>query len=47
VNPDNFFLFMPMLHKVAASDLDLTTIVNPLSEGFEKSTTICRTSGSH
>jgi NADH dehydrogenase len=29
VNRDNFFLFTPMLHEVAASDLDLTTIVNP------------------
>jgi NADH dehydrogenase len=30
VNADNFFLFTPMLHEVAASDLDLTTIVNPI-----------------
>ena len=30
VNRDNFFLFTPMLHEVAASDLDLATIVNPL-----------------
>jgi NADH dehydrogenase len=30
VNRDNFFLFTPMLHEVAASDLDLTTIVNPI-----------------
>jgi NADH dehydrogenase len=30
VNRDNFFLFTPMLHEVAASDLDITTIVNPL-----------------
>jgi NADH:ubiquinone reductase (H+-translocating) len=29
VNRDNFFLFTPMLHEVAASDLDLTTIINP------------------
>jgi NADH:ubiquinone reductase (H+-translocating) len=29
VNRENFFLFTPMLHEVAASDLDLTTIVNP------------------
>src|SRR5258708_12319041 len=29
INRDNFFLFTPMLHEVAASDLDLTTIVNP------------------
>src|SRR5919197_337791 len=30
VNRDNFFLFTPMLHKVAASDLDPTDIVNPI-----------------
>ena len=30
VNRDNFFLFTPMLHEVAASDLDLTHIVNPI-----------------
>ena len=30
VNRDNFFLFTPMLHEVAASDLDVTTIVNPI-----------------
>ncbi len=30
VNEDNFFLFTPMLHEVAASDLDPTTIVNPV-----------------
>ncbi len=30
VNRDNFFLFTPMLHEVAAGDLDVTTIVNPL-----------------
>src|SRR5438067_10579262 len=29
VNRENFFLFTPMLHEVAASDLDVTTIVNP------------------
>lgn len=29
VNRENFFLFTPMLHEVAAGDLDLTTIVNP------------------
>jgi len=29
VNRENFFLFTPMLHEVAASDLDLTIIVNP------------------
>src|SRR5262249_42279372 len=30
VNRDNFFLFTPMLHEVAASDLDATNIVNPI-----------------
>ena len=30
VNRENFFLFTPMLHEVAASDLDLATIVNPV-----------------
>jgi NADH:ubiquinone reductase (H+-translocating) len=25
INRENFFLFTPMLHEVAASDLDLTT----------------------
>ena len=30
INRDNFFLFTPMLHEVAASDLDMTTIVNPV-----------------
>jgi NADH dehydrogenase len=30
VNRDNYFLFTPMLHEVAASDLDLTDIVSPV-----------------
>ncbi len=30
INRENFFLFTPMLHEVAASDLDITTIVSPL-----------------
>jgi NADH dehydrogenase len=30
VNRENFFLFTPMLHEVAASDLDMTDIVNPI-----------------
>jgi NADH dehydrogenase len=30
VNRENFFSFTPMLHEVAASDLDLTHIVNPI-----------------
>ncbi len=30
VNHENFFLFTPMLHEVAASDMDMTHIVNPI-----------------
>src|SRR6266567_7279727 len=30
VSRDNFFLFTPMLHEIAASDLEITHIVNPL-----------------
>jgi NADH:ubiquinone reductase (H+-translocating) len=30
VSRDNFFLFTPMLHEVAASDVDITHIVSPL-----------------
>jgi NADH dehydrogenase len=30
INKENFFLFTPMLHEVAASDVDLTNIVSPL-----------------
>src|SRR6266850_836401 len=30
VSRDNFFLFTPMLHETAASDLEITNIVNPL-----------------
>lgn len=30
ISRDNFFLFTPMLHEVAASDLDITHIVNPV-----------------
>jgi NADH dehydrogenase len=30
VSHDNFFLFTPMLHEIAASDLEITNIVNPL-----------------
>ena len=29
VSRDNFFLFTPMLHEIAASDLEITNIVNP------------------
>jgi len=30
ISRDNFVLFTPMLHEVAASDLDMTAIVNPV-----------------
>jgi NADH:ubiquinone reductase (H+-translocating) len=30
VTRDNFFLFTPMLHEVATSDLEINTIINPL-----------------
>lgn len=30
VNRENFFLFTPLLHEVAASDVDMTHIVNPI-----------------
>ena len=36
VNKDNFFLFTPMLHEVAASDLDATNIVNPVRKLLRK-----------
>jgi NADH:ubiquinone reductase (H+-translocating) len=40
VNRENFFLFTPMLHEVAASDLDLTTIVNPVRKMLKRVTFI-------
>ncbi len=30
INQDNFFLFTPLLHEVAAANLDITHIVNPI-----------------
>ncbi len=36
INRENFFLFTPMLHEVAASDLDLTNIVNPVRKLLKK-----------
>jgi NADH dehydrogenase FAD-containing subunit len=38
INRDNFFLFTTMLHEVAASDLDLTHIVNPVHKGSTSQT---------
>src|SRR6266436_3523225 len=36
VSHDNFFLFTPMLHEIAASDLEVTNIVNPLRKLLHK-----------
>ena len=36
VTRDNFFLFTPMLHEVAAGDLEVSTIVNPLRKLLER-----------
>ena len=36
VNRENFFLFTPMLHEIAASDLDFTHIVNPIRRLLRK-----------
>src|SRR5262244_1492556 len=38
VNRENFFLFTPMLHEVAASDLDITHIVSPLRTLLKRTT---------
>ena len=51
VSRDNFFLFTPMLHEIAASDLEITNIVNPLrkllrrvkSLSVRSSESICQT----
>lgn len=36
INRENFFLFTPMLHEVAASDLDITHIVSPVRKLLKK-----------
>src|SRR5437764_10860811 len=36
ISHDNFFLFTPMLHEIAASDLEITNIVNPLRKLLRK-----------
>jgi NADH:ubiquinone reductase (H+-translocating) len=41
VNRDNFFLFTPMLHEVAASDLDLTHIVSPIRTLLTRTQLFC------
>jgi NADH:ubiquinone reductase (H+-translocating) len=38
VSRDNFFLFTPMLHEVAASDIDITHLVSPLRALLRRST---------
>jgi NADH dehydrogenase len=38
VNRENFFSFTPMLHEVAASDLDMTHIVNPVRKMLKRAT---------
>lgn len=38
VSRDNFFLFTPMLHEVAASDLDITHIVSPIRTLLKRTT---------
>jgi NADH dehydrogenase len=40
VNRDNFFLFTPMLHEIAASDLDITNIVSPVRKLLRKTSFI-------
>ena len=37
VSRENFFAFTPMLHEVAASDLDVTHIVNPIRKLLKRS----------
>jgi NADH dehydrogenase len=41
VNRENFFLFTPMLHEVAASDLDLAHIVNPIRKLLRRANFFC------
>lgn len=41
VNQDNFLLFTPMLHEVAASDLDPSDIVNPIHKLLHKTQFFC------
>jgi NADH:ubiquinone reductase (H+-translocating) len=40
VSGDNYFLFTPMLHEIAASDLEITNIVNPLRKLLRKAEVI-------
>ncbi len=43
VNQENFLLFTPMLHEIAASDLDPTDIVNPIHKMLKKTQFFCGT----
>jgi len=43
VTRDNFFLFTPMLHEVAACDLELSTIINPLRKMLHRVNTFIGT----
>src|SRR5437899_12780015 len=36
VSRDNFFLFTPMLHEIAARDLAISNIVNPLRKLLQR-----------
>ena len=40
ISRDNFFLFTPMLHEIAASDLEITNIVNPLRKLLRRTQSI-------
>lgn len=44
VNRENFFLFTPMLHEIAASDLDFTHIVNSTAQTPQESPVLPRRS---
>lgn len=43
ITRDNFFLFTPMLHEVAACDLELSTIINPLRKMLRRVNTFIGT----
>jgi len=47
VNRENFFLFTPMLHEIAASDLDLTNIVNPVRKMIRRVNFFLRRGGQY
>src|SRR5262245_64595442 len=43
VTRDNYFLFTPMLHEIAASDLEISTIVSPLRKLLRRVNTVVGT----